>query len=579
MKKSIAVFLCMLCLCACTKENNNAMVKNDTPAENHVSESENDVKISESAHTATQEKQVSDVLPLKKALYSRCELHPDYSEILVRSNYSLIYPDDSIKEEYPVLFEALQSAANMTYRAKDDEFDNQYAFALEETATYGFDTFVTYTSMLDHTVKRSDSIVVSIVEDSVSNFSAAGECRNLLGLNYDSKTGETIFFDDIVKNTDGVISAVNEKIHSGMWTGDLYSENAVKDYFENKNPEDISYTIGYNGVTVYFNPGEIADRGYGLITVTLAFDEYNELFDEKYMSIPEEYAAGFCIGAPDGFDINNDGKAEQVIISEYTDDEYEFYRELDIVTTDGNYYAEDFYAYGFEPYYVKTKDNRHLLYIFSEGAEDFDRLMRLNVYEITDGKILKLGEMPAAPSHDNLFDGTDIFSLPLNPQKMYFDFFNDAADFVYSVFTDYFEITSNGLPKKIGEDEEIPAPPEFDVENFEEYEYTSDDIFGSVWYGYRFVDAESGMPRDCSTDIMSSDFVKLEFFNDARGLIKLFGRYNDFTWGEDTPASISMYFNDGLSYYPCFYTDSSENDGNLWMFIQVNEDILWLYKK
>lgn len=580
-KAVILLLFCALLFCACSESENKQEVS-EIVSENTVPE-ENEGETKEVIKDDIKEdikddikQQTPEILSAKESFSKIYELHPDCSEIIAKTEYSCIYLDESKKEEYPALYETLLQYANMATRACNDGFDNLCAFAIESFENDDSGMFRAYYLKLAHSVRRADSIVFSVIEDTYTDYMDMEPYRGIYGMNFDSVTGELIPFSDVVKDKDGLVSAINEEIHSGMWTGNLYSDMAVKDYFDRTSSEDVSYTIEYYGVTVYFNHGEICDYMYGVVPVTLSFSEYPDLFDEKYMAVPESYSVGLAMGISNFIDIDGDGKQDELILTEYKDEEYDFYTELNIITSAGNYYAEDYYAYGFSPYYIKTADNRHLLYVFSHDADDFDRLMRLNAYEITDGSIFKLGEMPVAPSHDNLYEGEDIFSLPLNPDKMYFDFFNEAADFVYPVFTDNFEIASNGLPKKIGEDEEFPAPPEFDVENFEEYEYTSDDVLDSVWYGYRFVDGITGIPRDCSEDAMSPDFVKLEFFNDGRGLIKLFGGYNDFTWGEDTHTSISMNFNDGFSYYPYFYTD---NNGNLWMFIQVNEDILWMYKK
>ena len=68
------------------------------------------------------------------------------------------------------------------------------------------------------------------------------------------------------------------------------------------------------------------------------------------------------------------------------------------------------------------------------------------MYEITDGKIFKLDELPFAPRYDNLYDGTDIFALPLNPADMYFDFFTEDDGFQYPAFSDFYSIGEDGLP-------------------------------------------------------------------------------------------------------------------------------------
>ena len=55
--------------------------------------------------------------------------------------------------------------------------------------------------------------------------------------------------------------------------------------------------------------------------------------------------------------------------------------------TDGHYHYEECYADGFWPYYVKTAEGRHYLYLFREHKEGAFPTFTLKVYDVSGGKL------------------------------------------------------------------------------------------------------------------------------------------------------------------------------------------------
>jgi hypothetical protein len=159
-------------------------------------------------------------------------------------------------------------------------------------------------------------------------------------------------------------------------------------------------------VTFYFARGELADLGNGRLAATVFFAEYPELFNEKYRTVPESYIVELPLNHPFYADLDGDGNLDELNVTPVLDESGLFYESFDIYSdTDAQYYHAEFSADtvhrtgGYHPYYVKTADGRHYLYIFAEGSELASNDMELRVIDITGGGFKEVGDMHVAPGY------------------------------------------------------------------------------------------------------------------------------------------------------------------------------------
>ena len=89
--------------------------------------------------------------------------------------------------------------------------------------------------------------------------------------------------------------------------------------------------------------------------------------------------------------------------------------------------------------------------------------MNMYIYDISGEKIKKLGEVALAPHHDVDYEGTDIFSLPTDPENMYLDYFLNQDDFFYPSFTEYHTVGRDGFPEILGDGIIMDSPMEEDM--------------------------------------------------------------------------------------------------------------------
>ena len=373
------------------------------------------------------------VLSLEKALHTYYEWADDYDRALVRSEHSCVTLGQTDADAYPEMAEVLNQIADRQETAMLNEFYDLVSVANTEL-DLNRDGFETYVSTLDVQVRRADSLVISLLSDSYSDYGQLENVRAFHGSNYDTQSGKELALTDVVKNVNQDLAAAVEKELTGhMWTGDFYSETAVEDYFANTPCDGFSWTVDYIGVTFYFVPGDLCDEG--AMTATVSFAAHPELFYEKYMTSPAEYTVELPLDISFFANWDADGDYEELSVSGWYDDERNAYVDFGIYTEFGEY-RDDCYVYDFHPYYVKAASG-HYLYLFCEDFDEGLRQMKLIVFSLNeDGSVTKSGERNISPSW--LADNR--FLMPTDPGKLTLD---DGAEKAV------FAVGSDGIPTKV----------------------------------------------------------------------------------------------------------------------------------
>ena len=416
-KRAAALLLSMcmlLCLCACGGQTGSESpdpqnTPQDTPDPSGTPDT------SPTVHGDAR------TLSLQKQLYSLYDWDDD--ALLVQSEFShvTLWQNDAAK--YPKLAEALNQTANMIKRSMEDEYDNLCATAREELPWTG----ETSVSTLGIQVRRADSVVLSLLSDSYSDYGWIEDFRGMHGTNYDAQTGLELALNDVVDVNNDLADAVANELNSHQWAGDFDYRDAVQAYFANTPYDGFSWTLDYNGVTFYFADGDLEEPGNGGKTATVSFTQYPELFNEKYMAVPSAYMVELPLDSSFFTDLDGDGDLEELNITGYFDSDVGMYTKFGIYAdADGSYHYEDCFASGFIPYYVKTAEgHHHYLYLFCEQDEGSGPIpmMLLVVFDVSGGRLTRVGEMNAAPGY--IPDG--IYRVPTDPEDFYLDDFDSMA--------------------------------------------------------------------------------------------------------------------------------------------------------
>lgn len=377
----------------------------------------------------------SDILKLERKRLYDYAWSEEYGVALAELDCSTIHLANEDAEIYPELAKALSEECDLYEVNMLEEYDMLTEDA-KEMFSSGAEGFSPFVSTLDVHVRRADNTVLSVLYDSYYYNGVNDGRRSFWGGNFDTETGKEICLPDVVTDIDEFSKVVEAELFSTVGADVFYSDTVIEDYFKEYGADGTHWTMEYNGITVYFDEGEIAGSGFGAINLTIEFAEYPELFKEKYIAVPEAYIVGLPMKSAFYTDLDGDGNGDEISVVDSYDEENNYYATLYIYVPEV-YYAESFWAYACEPYYVKTADSKNYLYVFAE----LETQMYLYVYEITNSTINKVGEVNVSPFYN---DG--ISAVLTDPDSMHFDIFSDEAGRGISEGNDLFSVGFDGMP-------------------------------------------------------------------------------------------------------------------------------------
>lgn len=239
--------------------------------------------------------------------------------------------------------------------------------ALEQSPAY----FNGFTLESKYTIQRADSLILSFREDFSSYTGGVHPNYGTWGYNFDPATGTQLGLTDVLTDTEGLDEILTEKIRA-KYTFEPFDslDEMLMDY----GPEDYHWTLGYQGLTFYFSPYEIASYAAGLLTATIWFDEMPELFREEYMAVPE---GGYAMALPYWHEIEvdlNTGNDTRDTLSVWAQEDEYGEKHLSLTLNGENYIDETWYALSVTPYLVCVGDSgseRFYLYVEGSGENDY----------------------------------------------------------------------------------------------------------------------------------------------------------------------------------------------------------------
>lgn len=360
----------ILSLAACGDKNiDNETSTSETSASNAASNGEPERK---------------EVAPLSVLTgeYSQWEWNDELEMTQVQTNCSCIKLSDECAKEYPDLAKVL-AQSNADSRQKQQrthaELITESQELLEETGTL----YSPFESMNSVTVRRADSIAVSVLNFHSRNGGGAHSLYSYWGQNYDSKTGALLGLEDVVADMSALPGLVCEQLNV-YYGDDIYEQADIDGIFA--SPEFVSWTVDYNGITFYFSPYEIAPYASGAQSVTLTFADNPGLVKPEYTEAPDCYAVSLLQSLPFRYDTNGDGELDEIIPSyfDYGDGEPIDYRIIkNKKTAEG-----ETDGYGVDFTFVHTESGN---YVYAEFLFDND-FRSTKVFDVSQEDIREVGE-------------------------------------------------------------------------------------------------------------------------------------------------------------------------------------------
>lgn len=235
------------------------------------------------------------------------------------------------------------------------------------------ENYPTYENKLMGRILRADQTVFSVLHNFYIYEGGAHGYYTLNGDTYDVASGKQLNLSDVITDKDAFISAVIEKLKTKYTETDFFED--LNDFFKEK-PIDgdggINWSMDYSGVTVYFQPYELASYADGILSVRFSFAQEGNLFDAKYANVPDSYVAPLTDWIGTFADIDNDGKEDEInVFCNYPDEEYGYYSwDWNV---DGQTIASSTEGFSNDSYLVK-KNDKYYAYMFTTEENDYQVL-------------------------------------------------------------------------------------------------------------------------------------------------------------------------------------------------------------
>ena len=175
-----------------------------------------------------------------------------------------------------------------------------------------------YYSRTDAMLLRADSRALSVLLRTESCAGAALGTVSYSCANFDTVTGRELDIANVAADSTALSQAVMEQLKNDYPKLGFYGlEDSMEQYAQDSSR--YVWSLGYEGLSFYFAPYELADAEAGTLSVGLRFDDHPSLFSLYYNRRPYSYAIPLVEGKCHNCDVDMDGRAD--IISLLTEEE------------------------------------------------------------------------------------------------------------------------------------------------------------------------------------------------------------------------------------------------------------------
>lgn len=244
--------------------------------------------------------------------YNDLDWDEDLQQIIFQISASRLQVRD---DGYRQLNEALDDYWSKAWEEVKQWHDENYDVAVESARDRGMSC---YELSRTAQVIRGDSQVFSFLDMDYSYLGGAHPFTATHGVTFDSATGRRLSLQDVTDDYQGLCAYIKSYLeemnqeNGGYMLFDWYEEELEK-YFSGE--EELSWVMGPEGITVYFDPYVLASYADGTLEVPVTYKEHPEFFGQGY---DFKETTTIVRGQPDWFvtlDIDGDGNEDQISVS------------------------------------------------------------------------------------------------------------------------------------------------------------------------------------------------------------------------------------------------------------------------
>lgn len=315
---------------------------------------------------------------------------------------------------FPELAAALEEMNNRTKESMEESIKELESQAREmEMNEYFSELF----EEEEFWVVRGDSKVLSILRRESSYEGGAHGQYIYTGINLDSRSGKEMELGEIVTNPGELVELAADRLVEKY--PDIQFFEPPKEVMLKELKEGyLSWVVGYDGLTFYFSPYELAPYANGILTVTILYEEKPELFAGRLRQAPQAWAVRLAPGME--YDLGCDRTLDTVEVWMDFSEVGDAYTGLFVSVNGQERSQKDLWFYQYTPYVVRSDDlNTELLVVETVSDNDYKITMvcGLNPEEEDFGVFGQL-DSTGFPSYweekeDGTFEsGTEIFANP-----------------------------------------------------------------------------------------------------------------------------------------------------------------------
>ncbi len=149
-----------------------------------------------------------------------------------------------------------------------------------------------FTATTDILIQRSDVNVFSFVEHQwIDTTVSRGDVDLWTGYNFDRETGEPIILSDVVTDLPDLKKAAVACVRGTSAASPDDIAAFLNEYLDDcPSSAAFSWVLGYEGLTFWFNPQINFTAANQVVTLTIPYADYPDLFTETATFVPRDYA-------------------------------------------------------------------------------------------------------------------------------------------------------------------------------------------------------------------------------------------------------------------------------------------------
>lgn len=320
-------------------------------------------------------------------------------EMLCSVEYPMLKLSGEDAEKHPVLKRSLDNVNTSFINNAQSLFDNLSSLA-EDAYFSSAEGFSPFRREIFLALPRADSKAVSIL--CTSTVFSVGEHEEIAysSLNLDAVSGREIDIRSVVSDMKTFRSVIETSLSLN------YPDVSFKDLMSSLNrymeaPATFVWTLDYQGITLYFSPGELADFDAGLISVSLRYDNYPQLLNQSYADTPASYVSPVIAGKCFNFDLDLNGSSDEIRVNDRYDEKLG-YSDLLTININGNITTTKTGLKSYDCYVIHAGLNRNYLFINGENLSEYGYI---NVFRLDRTGATFVGGMYDTSLHAAGFSG------------------------------------------------------------------------------------------------------------------------------------------------------------------------------